>query len=150
MPVPLRFISLVTLKPRSSPPAHVSSRENDSEHVPLGAGALSACKCERIFQAHHLRRLTILTVLPQHFQAVANGHAAAVDAPHIHCKAQLDEISWPFPNAPSFHSTLRRSPTATLPLWMRPVTILPRNGCRSVITTRKENGSANGGRRELP
>lgn len=44
--------------------------------------------------------------------------------------------------SPSLHSTLSLSPTATLPLCTRPVTILPRKGCRSVMTTRKLKGSA--------
>ena len=53
----------------------------------------------------------------------------------------------PMVASPSFHSTFRRSPSATEPLWTRPVTIFPRKGCRSVITTRKEKGSV-GGKKE--
>lgn len=46
------------------------------------------------------------------------------------------------PRSPSFHSTFKRSPRATEPEATRPVTIFPRNGCRSLITTSRLNGSA--------
>ena len=44
--------------------------------------------------------------------------------------------------SPSRHRTFTRSPSATVPLCTRPVTIFPKNECRSVMTTRKLKGSA--------
>ena len=112
-PVPLRFMSLVTLNPRSSPPAQrggAAPRWVDPQAGP-----------ELPAPRRMPRRCMPRPIPPSHRPRPAPLHAS-----------------------PSRHRTFSRSPTATVPLCTRPVTILPRKGCRSVMTTRKEKGSVGG------